>query len=116
MAWRRAGGGLHKPGSRRGSRCAPAKAAAAAAAAAGPVPAELDPDAFARSLTLRERAYVSQALVPMPVTITTLTATCALGVPSRRGLRGMVTVAEVRAAAACYPCTTHHSKQPTPNY
>ena len=72
----------------------------------GPVPAELDPDAFARSLALRERAYVSQALVPMPVTITTLTATCALGVPSRRGLRGMVTVAEVRAAAACCPCTT----------
>ena len=72
----------------------------------GPVPAELDPDAFARSLALRERAYVSQALVPMPVTITTLTATCAMGVPSRRGLRGMATVAEVRAAAACCPCTT----------
>ena len=34
VAWLRAGGGLHKPGSRRGSRCAPAKAAAAAAAAA----------------------------------------------------------------------------------
>jgi hypothetical protein len=69
----------------------------------GPVPAELDPDAFARSLALRERAYVSQAMVPMPVTITTLTAICALGVPSRRGLRGMTTVAEVRAAAACCP-------------
>ena len=80
----------------------------------GPVPAELDPDAFARSLTLRERAYVSQALVPMPVTITTLTATCALGVPSRRGLRGMVTVAEVRAAAACCPCTTQSRAAPVP--
>ena len=69
----------------------------------GPVPAELDPDTFAHSLTLRERTYVSQALVPILVTINTLTATCALGVPSRRGLRGMATVAEVRAAAVYCP-------------
>ena len=101
-------------GHARASRRRAARRAKRSCSLCGSVRAELDPDAFARSLALRERAYVSQALVPILVTINTLTATCALGVPSRRGLRGMVTVAEVRAAAACCPCTTHSRAAPVP--